>query len=240
MAGAEDGEHISSLQALAYSPVDLIITDPDGFIIAPRISEIPGATYTEIDVNGDGDPDDLISFPEREIGEYLIEVIPEPDADPTDTYTLEVSAEGKTIVLAENVPIGEIPSQPYIIKSTETTVIQIIPATIDFHPGTLNLKSKGKWVTTYIELPEDYDASNIDVSTIRLNDEVQAEANPTEIGDYGGDGIADLMVKFDRSAVQEILEVGDEVKITVAGELTDGTPFEGSDTIRVIDKGKGK
>ena len=28
------------------------------------------------------------------------------------------------------------------------------------------------------------------------------------------------------------------VEITVSGRLTDGTPFEGSDTIRVIDKGK--
>ncbi len=45
------------------------------------------------------------------------------------------------------------------------------------------------------------------------------------------------MVKFDRSAVQHILQVGDEIEITVTGELNDETPFKGSDTIRVIDKG---
>lgn len=109
---------------------------------------------------------------------------------------------------------------------------------MDFHPATLNLKSKGKWVTTYIELPEGYDASNINVCTMMLNDQVQAEVHSTEIGDYDNDDIADIMVKFDRPAVQEILEVGDEIEIAVTGELTDGTSFGGTDTIRVIEKGK--
>jgi hypothetical protein len=111
-----------------------------------------------------------------------------------------------------------------------------IPATVDIDPDTLNLKSNGKWITAYIELPEGYDVADIDVSTILLEDTISAEANPTEIGDYDEDGFADLMVKFDRSNVQEILEVGDEVEITVTGELTYGTLFEGTDTIRVIDE----
>ena len=113
----------------------------------------------------------------------------------------------------------------------------VIQATIDIDPDTLNLNSKGKWITCYIELPGDYDVEDIDVSTIKLNDEVPAESRPTGVGDCDDDGIAELMVKFDRSAVQEILEAGDEVEITVTGELNDDTKFEGSDTIRVINKG---
>ncbi len=58
------------------------------------------------------------------------------------------------------------------------------------------------------------------------------------IGDYDVDGVPDLMVKFDRSDVQATLEPVDEVEVTVSGQLTDGTTFEGSDTIRVIEKGK--
>lgn len=112
----------------------------------------------------------------------------------------------------------------------------VVPATIDFKPDTLNLRSKGKWVTTFIELPEGYDVSDIDVSTVMLNDQVRAENHPIKIGDYDRDGIPDLMVKFDRSDVQKILKVGNKVKITVTGKLTDGTPFEGSDTIRAITK----
>jgi hypothetical protein len=115
-----------------------------------------------------------------------------------------------------------------------------VAVTIDFDPDTLNLKSNGEWITAYIELLEGYDVADIDVSTILLEDEIPAEAHPTEIGDHDNDGIDDLMVKFGRSAVQEILDEGEEVEITVTGELTDGTQFEGSDTIRVIDNGKSK
>jgi len=35
-----------------------------------------------------------------------------------------------------------------------------------------------------------------------------------------------------------VLEPGNEVEVTVSGQLTDGTSFEGADTIRVIAKGK--
>ncbi len=44
-------------------------------------------------------------------------------------------------------------------------------------------------------------------------------------------------MKFDRQELISYLSVGD-VTLTVTGELNDGTPFEGSDTIRVINKGK--
>ncbi len=116
-------------------------------------------------------------------------------------------------------------------------VPDVVQATIDINPDALNLNSKGKWITCYIELSEDYDVEDIEVSTIKLNGEVPAESRPTGIGDCDGDGIAELMVKFDRSAVQEILQAGNDVEITVTGELNDDTKFEGSDTIRVIDKG---
>ena len=53
------------------------------------------------------------------------------------------------------------------------------------------------------------------------------------VGDYDNDGIPDLMVKFNRQAVQGILEPGDNVEITVTGELIDEIPFEGKDYIKV-------
>jgi hypothetical protein len=216
------------------SPADMIVTDPDDLTISKDLNEIPGATYTEIDINADGDPDDVVNIPDRKIGDYLVTVIPEPGASPTDTYTLGVSAGGVTIVLAENVQIADIPSEGYIVRSTETEIMQIIPATIDFAPDVLNLETKGKYVTAYIELPTGYDVSQIDISSIRLNDTVPALTKPTEMGDYDSDSIPDLMVKFDRAAVQRALTGGEGVEVTITGEVA-GIGFEGSDTIsRVI------
>jgi predicted GH43/DUF377 family glycosyl hydrolase len=112
-----------------------------------------------------------------------------------------------------------------------------VKAQIDIDPNTLNLKSKGNLVTGYVELPEGYNVADINVSTTVLNSTVPAELTPTAINDYDGDGIPDLMVKFNRTAVSGlILSEGikyGNVTLTVAGQLNDGTMFEGSDVIRV-------
>lgn len=113
-----------------------------------------------------------------------------------------------------------------------------IEATIDIDPDTLNLKNKGNWVTAYIELPAGYNVADIDVSTLWLNGSVNAEKKPASIGDNDNDGIIDLMAKFDRPAVEVLLEVSENVEITVSGSLTTGTKFVGIDIIRVISKGK--
>lgn len=130
--------------------------------------------------------------------------------------------------------------------------VLIIEATVDFDPNKLNFKSKGRWVTCYIELPDAYSVEDIDESTVAITkidgeelDSVLYCEGPYAIGDFNENGITDLMVKFDRQALIAILQDmgyddGDVVELTVAGELIDGKSFEGSDCIEVIDKGKGK
>ena len=116
----------------------------------------------------------------------------------------------------------------------------IIQATLDINPNTLNLNSKGRWITAYIELPEGYDVADIDIDTVLLDDTVLAEPAPAKIGDYDADGIGDLMVKFDRQEVIDELEwdwgttYSDEITITL--NLDDGTTAEGSDTIKIRSK----
>lgn len=118
----------------------------------------------------------------------------------------------------------------------------ILQANVDIDPNTLNLRSRGKWITSYIELAEGHDVGLTTISSILLNNTVPVDlAAPTAIGDYDSDGIPDLMVKFDRTAVQRyILEnVPIEAKfmttvLTMTGKLNDGTLFHGSDTIKII------
>ncbi len=107
--------------------------------------------------------------------------------------------------------------------------IMIVPpeVTIDIDPNSLNLKSKGKWITCYITLNSPYDVNDIDISKVMLEDTI-----PAEWGDIQGET---LMVKFDRSDVENMLSPG-TYNLKVTGELTDGTGFEGySDEISVID-----
>ncbi len=126
-----------------------------------------------------------------------------------------------------------------------------IPATIDIYPNTLDLKSKSKWATCYIELFEGYDVANIDVPTVRLDGFMPVDRRPhhiqairelgeyiTKVGDYDGDGVPDLMVKFERAAVIEYirneLEITDgEITLLITGQVAQ-TPFKGTGTIRVI------
>jgi len=132
-------------------------------------------------------------------------------------------------------------SKPVTLAVSLTEPTQLaVPATVDVDPDTLNLKSKGSWITAYIELPEGYALENIDKSTItlaavdnvRLTQSVPAVSEPSGIGDHDGDGVPDLMVKFNRSTVQSLLKPG-ETKLTVQGKFIDRLPFEGGDTIRV-------
>lgn len=116
----------------------------------------------------------------------------------------------------------------YIIEKTP------LPANIDINPDNLNLRSKGRWITCYIEFPEGFDVNEVDVSTILLEDMIQAQSRPITVEDYDSDSIPELMVKFDRSEVEELLSPG-TYNLKITGELKDGSLFEGySDTIRVI------
>ena len=108
-----------------------------------------------------------------------------------------------------------------------------LEAVIDITPNTLNVKSRGLYITCHIELAGGLDPADIDVATVMLNATVAAEASPVEIDDYDSDGTPDLMVKFSRRAVLDIIDEIGDIEVTVSGEV-DGQYFEGIETIRVM------
>jgi len=108
-----------------------------------------------------------------------------------------------------------------------------IPAEVRIVPRTINLASKGKWITCYIWLGEEYDVADIEPNSVFLEYEIQAESLLVDEQQQV------VIVRFSRSEVQGILNVG-EAELTITGQLTDRTIFEGTDVIRVIDKSGGK
>jgi hypothetical protein len=102
---------------VARCPVDLVVTDPDGNTLTKAIWQIEGVMYYRIyDTDGDGSLDDVVTIPERKTGDYLITVVPEAGALPTDTYTLDFTADNTTITLANDVPVAAIPAGSYAVN----------------------------------------------------------------------------------------------------------------------------
>jgi hypothetical protein len=143
-------------------------------------------------------------------------------------------------------------SEITLIPYNETWVLTlsepVIEALIDIDPDTLNRKSHGKWITVYITLPDGFDVGEIDTSTIAITSLIGETCDPEytqgadlgftpQVGDRDEDGILDLTVKFDRQVLLANLCL-DDISITIEGELTAGELFSGSDSIRIIDRGK--
>lgn len=166
----------------------------------------------------------------------------------TFTWNTTLVSPGNYTITAEasEVP-GETDLEDNALQSDQ--IITVTPpriyATIDVDPDALNLKSKGRWVTCYIEILDGCNVTDIDRTTVMLNSTVPIDTfwvgKPLEsvIGDYDNDTIPDLMVKFDRQALIEFLKTqgstGAEATLAISGEAN-GISFEATDTIKVIGK----
>lgn len=115
-----------------------------------------------------------------------------------------------------------------------------ISATVNITPNTLNLKSRGKFITASIKLPVEFNVNQIDGNTVQISaiDEHPIEpisADKTRVEEIESDNC--LLAKFDRRDLINVLVPGDEVNITIEGLLTSGKKFTGADTLRVIEPG---
>ncbi|MDO8744079.1 MAG: hypothetical protein Q7J76_03105 [Candidatus Brocadiaceae bacterium] len=115
--------------------------------------------------------------------------------------------------------------------ASPTATPAVIEAEVSIKPETINLKSKGKF-KAFIELPSTYSVEDIDQDTVECN-------GAPAIG-----GKTDNHDRFIATFEVQDLELesknykNEKVTLTVTGELTDGTKFQGSDEIKI--KGKGK
>jgi parallel beta-helix repeat protein len=242
---------VKSLYVSVYCPVDLFVVDPEGKRIGMDpftqevVNEIPDAIYIGSDVYPE-----IVWIPSPLEGKYNIALI----GTNAGSYNLTIEYETEPFeTLSQNltgtITKNVIHSYPISLTSEEMTVAPLtlgLIADIILNPATLNLQSNGQWITSHIELPEGFDVSRINVSSISLNDTIPVDLlAPVAIGDYDKDTIPDLMIKFDRAEVIEyvfsqvnmtelIQKKYMTIMLTLAGRLNDGTPFQGIDTIKVI------
>jgi len=119
-------------------------------------------------------------------------------------------------------------------EASTSFTVQETRLTVSVHPRTLNLRSGGRWITVKITLPAGVDPQDLDITAVRLW--VDGEALEPLWGEACDDCV---MIKFSRDALQELVSPGEEVEITVTGELPGGGSFEDTDTITVINPGNG-
>ncbi|MHC4647172.1 MAG: hypothetical protein ACYTBJ_16890 [Planctomycetota bacterium] len=134
----------------------------------------------------------------------------------------ETDIDGEPRVAGKSVEIG---------ADEREAAIQAIQATVDAKPETINLAGNSKYVGCSIRLPEGYDVVSINVSSVELNGTFAAVSSVVDEVEHK------LLVKFERSQLDEILTPDSPVLLVITGNLNDGTPFEGSDTIRVRSAG---
>lgn len=99
-----------------------------------------------------------------------------------------------------------------------------------FTPATLPIQSKGNWIMATIEPPEGYEAEDIVLDTVLLDDTI-----PVDWGKITGENV---MLKFDRGELEDLLLSGPLVRpaeFKITGRLADGTFFVGySGPVNVI------
>ena len=119
----------------------------------------------------------------------------------------------------------------------DPTATTVLTADIDIKPGdgdrvsTINTKSRGTTTVAILGNEEFGDVSQVDISSIEFAG-TSPSSTRLRIEDVNGDGTADLILKFNTQAMDE-LQVGD-TEACLVGELNDGTLFEGCDEVRVI------
>jgi len=122
-------------------------------------------------------------------------------------------------------------------------------------PNPLNVKSKGVLPVAILGTDE-FDVTSIDPASIRLEGIAPIRSRVEDVSmpvldredvcdctAESGDGFDDLTLKFDTQAFVAALgdvNDGDELVLTLTGEMSDETPIEGKDCVVILKKGKKK
>jgi hypothetical protein len=145
-----------------------------------------------------------------------------------DATGLDVGIHDAQLVVASNDP-----DEPTLVVPVSLQVADVL-AVVNVDPAAVNLGRRGNWVTAFLELPPPLDLSQVVVATLRLNRASTADPVHHTIGDVDQDGIPDMTIKFVQDELTPTLEEGDQVPVTVSGELIGNHRLVAQGIVRVI------
>ena len=124
--------------------------------------------------------------------------------------------------------------------ASPTTTPAVIEAEVSIKPETINVKSKGKF-KAFIKLPSTYSVNDIVTDTVVCEGATAIDGKVDSAGRFVATfNTQDLDLGFEIKIHKGYNDKKIETELTVTGELTDGTKFEGSDTVKIKGKEKGK
>ncbi|MCF6149187.1 MAG: hypothetical protein E3K37_11080 [Candidatus Kuenenia sp.] len=126
------------------------------------------------------------------------------------------------------------PTEPSATPTATPSAPSVIEADVSFQSRTINLHSNGKFIA-YIKLPSSYDLGDIVCETVVCEGAVAWKCDEKEDKLKVKFNIKDLEVDSDLKTNES-----ENVEFTITGELSDGTKFEGSDTVKIKGSKKGK
>lgn len=152
------------------------------------------------------------------------------------THTKENLATAAIKIVATDGTV-EVETEGYIDDEQNRTIETLVT----------QLEEAGTTADITIEKDVDWDKfeTTVNISSVKLNGEVEAIderygfATDPEVHDRDGDGLPEVTAKFDRDTVADVLESGENVRVTITGKTMTNTLFSGSDRIRVQEGKKG-
>jgi len=219
--------------------VSILINNGDGSF-APADNYSAGDTPWSIcsaDLDGDCDNDLAVANYHR----------PSPEVHPSVSILKNQTGIGCTVFLPLDIKPGSCPN-PLNVKAPKVDMwVQHDDNYAAAKAGPDGHKKPKAKLPVAILGTADFDITSIDPATVALegvpalrwniedvSTPVGEDAEECECNEIGVDGFDDLTLKFYRSLIVEALgEVydGDVVALTITGELSDGTAFEGTDCV---------
>jgi cell wall-associated NlpC family hydrolase len=234
-----------ALSVKTASPIDLTVTDPDGITISTStithtdeemLHEIPGELYYSIyDIEPDGTPKTEVYSPQLKPGDYIIKPFKRADAPAGAVYSITVNTGAGPLTVANNTSVDSIPQNGYGVTVNNSQIANtFVPVSINIKPDSINLKSEGV-ISVAIFGSATLDVKKIDISSIKLGSTSVKSKNNNQLAfsysDLNADGFTDVIVKISRKALG--LSATD-VKISLEGQLIDGTIIKGSNGIKIV------